>query len=246
MVSQIQSQEQIQVIYPDSDGQPMANNTIQFGWILVIQQNLDWLFANDPNVFVAGDLFWYPVEGKPKIVNAPDVMVVLGRPKGDRGSYQQWNEDNIAPQVVFEILSPGNSQGEMERKLLFYDRYGVSEYYIYNPANNQLTGWLRGEDGLDMIASLDQWVSLQLGIRFDLSGELQIYRPDGTRFLSYAEISQLLEQEQQRALQAEQELEQERQRVQETEQELGQERRRAEEMEDLLRQYRDRFGELPE
>jgi Uma2 family endonuclease len=226
------SQTHTQVIYPDSDGQPTANNTIQFGWILVIQQNLDWMFASDPNVFVAGDLFWYPVEGKPKIVNAPDVMVALGRPKGDRGSYQQWNEENIAPQVVFEILSPGNSQGEMERKLLFYDRYGVSEYYIYNPNNNQLTGWLRGEDGLDVIASLDQWVSLQLGIRFDLSGELQIYRPDGTRFLSYTEISQLLEQEQQRALQAEQELEQERQR--------------AEEMADLLRQYRDRFGELPE
>lgn len=233
------SQTQTQIIYPDSDGQPMANNTIQFRWILVIQQNLDWMFASDPNVFVAGDLFWYPVEGKPKIVNAPDVMVVLGRPKGDRGSYQQWNEDNIAPQVVFEILSPGNSQGEMERKLLFYDRYGVSEYYIYNPNNNQLTGWLRGEDGLDVIASLDQWVSLQLGIRFDLSGELQIYRPDGTRFLSYNEISQLLEQEQQRALQAEQELEQERQRA-----EI--ERQRAEEMEELLRQYRDRFGELPE
>lgn len=177
MVSRLQSQtEQAQVIYPDSDGQPMANNTKQFRWIVVIQQNLDWLFADNPNVFVAGDLFWYPVQGKPNIVNAPDVMVVLGRPKGDRGSYQQWNEDNIAPQVVFEILSPSNTQEEMERKLLFYDRYGVQEYYIYNPDNNQLRGWLRGEEGLDVITSLDQWVSPQLEIRFDLSGEeLQIY-----------------------------------------------------------------------
>jgi Uma2 family endonuclease len=32
-------------------------------------------------------------------------MVVFGRSKGDRGSYQQWKEDNIPPQVVFEILS---------------------------------------------------------------------------------------------------------------------------------------------
>ena len=97
MVSQFPSQtEQAQVIYPDSDGQPMANNTKQFRWIVVIQQNLDWLYANDLNVFVAGDLFWYPVEGKPKIVNAPDVMVVFGRPKGNRGFFQQWNEDNVA------------------------------------------------------------------------------------------------------------------------------------------------------
>lgn len=218
----------------------MANNTKQFRWIVTIQQNLDWLFADDSNVFVAGDLLWYPVEGKPHIVNSPDVMVVLDRPKGDRVSYQQWNEDNIAPQVVLEMLSPGNTQEEMERKLLFYDRYGVQEYYIYNPGNNQLRGWLWGDEGLDVIASLDQWVSPQLGIRFDLSGEeLQIYRPDGTRFHSYAEIMKQLEHEQKRAQQAEQELEQERQRAEA-------ERQRAEAMEELLRQYRDRFGELPE
>jgi hypothetical protein len=79
-----------------------------------------------------------------------------------------------------------------------------------------------------------------LGIRFGLSGEeLQIYHPDGTRFLSYTEISQQLEQERQRVLQAEEQLEQERQRAEA-------ERQRAEAMEELLRQYRDRFGELPE
>jgi hypothetical protein len=56
MVSPAQSLTQPEVIYPDSDGQPMANNTEQFRWIVVIQQNLDWLYADDLNVFVAGDL----------------------------------------------------------------------------------------------------------------------------------------------------------------------------------------------
>ncbi|MBD2145064.1 Uma2 family endonuclease [Sphaerospermopsis sp. FACHB-1194] len=204
-----------EVIYPDSDGQPMANNTEQFRWILVIQQNLDWLFADNPDVFVAGDLFWYPIEGKNYIVNAPDVMVVFGRPKGKRGSYLQWQENNIAPQVVFEILSPSNSQTEMERKLIFYERYGVEEYYIYNPQNNQLRGWLRTEDGLDVISEMENWVSPRLGIKFDLSGEeLQIYRPDGNKFSSYLEISQLLEQEKQRAEQAETALAAERRKTQ--------------------------------
>jgi len=205
MVSQLQSSSQSEVIYPDSDGQPMANNTKQFRWILVIQQNLDWLFADNPNVFVAGDLFWYPVEGRPNIVNAPDVMVVFGRPKSERGSYQQWNEEDIAPQVVFEILSPSNSQDEMDRKLLFYDRYGVEEYYIYDPDRNRLRGWLRGEDGLDVIPQMADWVSPQLGIRFALSQESwEFYRPDGERFLTYVEISQRFEEERQRADQAEQ------------------------------------------
>src|SRR5262249_37507082 len=49
--------------YPDSDGEPMAENTLQFKWIVTIKEGLDGVFRHDPNVFVAGDLFWYPVEG---------------------------------------------------------------------------------------------------------------------------------------------------------------------------------------
>lgn len=233
MVSQLDSPNQTEVIYPESDGQPMADNTKQFRWIVVIEQNLDWMYADDPSVFVAGDLFWYPVERRSTIVNAPDVMVVFGRPKSDRGSYKQWEEEGIAPQVVFEIRSPSNSQIEMDKKLLFYDRYGVEEYYIYDPDRNALSGWLRAEDGLDAIEQMNGWVSPRLGIRFELSGdELQIYRPDGSKFYSYVEICQLLEQEKLR-------VEQERQRAEQAEQ-------RVEEMEALLKQYRDRFGDLPE
>lgn len=119
--------------YPDSDGQLMADNTQQFRWIVLIKENLEILFANHPQVFVAGDLLWYPVEGHPEICVAPDVLVAFGRDKGDRGSYKQWLENNIAPQVVFEILSPCNKLKEMTKKLQFYDRYGVEEYYIYDP-----------------------------------------------------------------------------------------------------------------
>jgi Uma2 family endonuclease len=197
---QLQPSSQPAVIYPDSDGKPMADNTKQFRWIVVIQQNLDWLFAEDPDVFVAGDLLWYPIEGDNKTCTAPDVMVVLGRPKGDRGSYKQWEEDHLPPQVVFEILSPGNTRAEMSRKLLFYNQFGVGEYYLYNPDKNELNGWLRQDQFLDVIEPMEDWVSPQLQIRFDVSGnELQIFRPDGQRFLSYAEIAQRAEAERQRA-----------------------------------------------
>ncbi len=108
----------------------MSNNTEQFDWIVMIKENLECLFANDPNVFVAGDLLWYPIEGDNTIRTAPDAMVVFGRPKGRRGSYMQWVEGGIAPQVAFEILSPGNRTSEMAKKLKFYERYGVEEYYL--------------------------------------------------------------------------------------------------------------------
>jgi hypothetical protein len=50
----------------------------------------------------------YPVEGSTTICQDPNTMVVFGRPKGDRGSYKQWTETGISPQVVFRILSPSN------------------------------------------------------------------------------------------------------------------------------------------
>jgi Uma2 family endonuclease len=189
-----------QIIYPDSDGQPMADNTKQFRWIVLIKENLELLFADTSDVFVAGDLLWYPVEGHPEIRVAPDAMVVFGRPKGDRGSYRQWEEDNIPPQVVFEILSPGNRVKEMTRKLKFYDRYGVEEYYIYDPDDNELEGLQRWEGSLELIEEINNWVSPRLGIQFVLTEEtLEIYRPDGEKFLSSLELYQQRQQASQRA-----------------------------------------------
>lgn len=125
MVQQVTPETTIEVIYPESDGQPMADNTEQFTWIVKIKENLEILFASQADVFIVGDLFWYPVQGNPNIKQAPDTMVVFGRPKGKRGFYLQWVEDNIAPQVVFEILSPGKTLKEMTKKLQFYQRHGT-------------------------------------------------------------------------------------------------------------------------
>lgn len=152
-----------QIVYPESDGKPMADNTKQFRWIVTLEGGFEALFRDREDVFVAGDLCWYPVEGRPDIRMAPDVMIVFGRPKGDRGSYKQWEEEGIAPQVVFEVLSPGNSLLEMAKKLEFYDRYGVEEYYLYDPDSGDFTGWIRGEDGrLHVIDPIEGWTS-QIG-----------------------------------------------------------------------------------
>lgn len=195
------------IIYPDGDGLPMSDNTKQYLWIVLIKEGIEWLFANEINVFVAGDLLWYPVEGNNKIRIGPDVLVAFGRPKGHRGSYQQWKEDNITPQVVFEVRSPGNRQTELDEKLVFYDRYRVEEYYLYDPDKNDLSGWLRSGELLDVIKAISGWVSPRLGVRFVLSEtELEISRPNGQKFATYVEMAQ-------RAEQAQSLLEQERQKA---------------------------------
>ena len=132
---------------------------------------------------------------------------MFGRPKGNRGSYQQWQEDNIPPQVVFEVLSPGNRLTEMLKNFKFHERYGVEKYYIYDPDHEDLAGWLRsGEDTcvggcadlskvsceeLREIETITGWVGPQLGVQFEIAaGGLEIYRPDGQKFATYVELDQ--------------------------------------------------------
>jgi Uma2 family endonuclease len=179
------------IIYPESDGKPMSDHTKQFRWIVVVFANLAAVFQDQASVFVGGNLLWYPVEGHPEICNAPDVFVVFGRPKGDRSSYKQWEEDHVPMTVVFEILSPGNTFREMDEKYDFYEQHGVEEYYCYDPDTNHLVAYLRRGEVFRKVRPVANHVSPRLGIRFDLSGpEMVIYRPNGRPFLTFEELEQ--------------------------------------------------------
>jgi Uma2 family endonuclease len=194
-MSRIQKPSPRAIVYPDRDGKRMSDNTLQYLWIVTIEGNLEILFADRPDVFVAGDLLWYPVEGKPKIRTAPDVLVAFGRPKGHRGSYKQWEEGGVAPQVVFEILSPGNRAGEMQRKFDFYNRRGVQEYYVYDPDKDVLRTYLRDDRGLVEVDIAKAWTSPLLGIAFDRTTKPMSLRfPDGRPFRNFRERGQDQEQ----------------------------------------------------
>lgn len=121
------------VEYPNSDGRPITDSTLQYIWIVMLRGNLNLLLRDRADVFVAGSHLIYPVEGDNAIRQAPGVYVAFGRPKGHRRSYRVWDEDGVFPQVVFEVLSPGNRAGEMNRKRAFYRKYGVEEYYVIDP-----------------------------------------------------------------------------------------------------------------
>src|SRR5262249_25024 len=154
------------VVYPDSDGKPMADNTKQARWIVVLFGNVAALFRARDDVFVAFDLLWYPVEGQPEIRTAPDVLVVFGRPKGDPGPYEQWEAGGVPLTVVFELLSPSNTHPEMADKQAFYEEHGVEEYYVYDPDSNHFQVYLRQGDVLRRVRPPDGFVSPRLGVRF--------------------------------------------------------------------------------
>ncbi len=201
--------------YPQDDGLPMADNSPQFDWIQLIHQNLTSAFIDSPNVVVIGNMLWYPVRGENKTRRAPDVMVVFGRPKVDRGSYIQWLEDGVAPQVAFEIMSPCNTPAEMKRKLAFYDRHGVEEYYIYDPESFELSIWLRDGEHLQEQPPTLEFISPKMQVRFENTDlGLKLYRPDGKAFTTRVDADrELMVKEQARATEERKRIAEERKRV---------------------------------
>jgi len=202
--------------YPSSDGEPMAESTLQYQWIVTIKEGIAALFAGRDDVFVAADLLWYADRTNKYDVVAPDVLVVFGRPRGHRRSYREWVEEGVVPQVVFEIDSPSNTAAEMERKLAIYDRRGVEEYYYYDPESGRLKGWAREAGALRPIADMEAWASPRLGITFEAppgKDKLIVRGPDGERFRTFQEVKRQADEERRRRRRAQRQARAERERA---------------------------------
>jgi hypothetical protein len=145
---------------------------------------------------------------------------------------------------VFEVLSPGNRIGELLAKFQFYDRYGVEEYYIYDPDKIELSGWCRQADELAEIADMQGWISPRLGIRFELGEQLQLFFPAGQPFLSFLEISQQAELVNHRAQIEQQRADEEKQRADEEKQRADSEQQRADEAESRAKWMAAKLAEL--
>ena len=83
----------------------------------------------------------------------PDLCVVCDENKlDDRGCIG-------APELIIEILSPGNSKKEMKYKFDLYEEAGVLEYWIVNPENRTILIYILKENefvGLHPLIEEDQ------------------------------------------------------------------------------------------
>jgi hypothetical protein len=76
---------------------------------------------------------------------------------------------------------------------MFFERYGVQEYYLYDIERKILSGFIcfyEQDDVMELIPApaMSEWKNPRLGVRFDMSsGELQFWKPNGEPFLSCAE-----------------------------------------------------------
>jgi hypothetical protein len=161
------------------------------------------------------------------------VYVAFGRPRGHRGSYKVWEESGVFPQVIFEVLAPSNTEAEMQTKREFYFNHGAEEYYEFDPEAGTWLGFLlNATTGVpEQIANMDGFISPRLRMRFAFRPlELLVFRPDGSRFLSFQEIVDLAEASQELAQIQRQRADAEYERA-ETERQLKEDQRRRAETE---------------
>lgn len=81
-------------------------------------------------------------KGQPDTVVQPDLCVVCDEAKLDKQGC------NGAPDLVVEILSPGNPKREVREKFDLYEEAGVREYWLVQPGEELVTIYLLNEDGI--------------------------------------------------------------------------------------------------
>src|SRR5436305_13190373 len=89
-----------EIEYPTSDGKPMAETDVHRQNMVDLIETLQDRYADDPDVYVSGNLLLFYNEGDRRTHVAPDVFMVRGVPKlPPRENYLVW-EEGKAPDVV--------------------------------------------------------------------------------------------------------------------------------------------------
>ena len=134
------------VVYPSSDGQPMAETQIHGECMMYVTYALRRYFPKRgrEDVYVGSNNFLYYERGNPRAVVAPDVYVVLGAPASPpRDTYMLWNEPK-GPDFVLEVTSASTRHNDERRKRDVYAALGVREYFLYDPRAEYLAPPLQG------------------------------------------------------------------------------------------------------
>jgi Uma2 family endonuclease len=183
------SKDVVEPYYPASDGHPMAESDKTRRLVVDCIQTLERYFADQPDVYVSGNILIYYREGDPTRSIAPDVLVTRGIEKRARSIYQTWVEGKM-PDVVIEIVSETTWRRDLGVKATLYHALGVQEYFLFDSTGQlfdqgTLLGMVRHEPGFREIPADEQgrlWSEvLQLTLAAE-EGLLRFYDPTaGTR-----------------------------------------------------------------
>jgi Uma2 family endonuclease len=132
-----------QIEYPESDGKPLGETDTHRREILAIIAMLEQLFADQPDVYVSGNLMFYYKRGDPSAVISPDVFVIKGVPKQERRTYKLW-EERKPPVTIIEITSRSTRLDDKGTKRELYAMLRVRKYFLFDPLAKYLKPPLQG------------------------------------------------------------------------------------------------------
>ena len=133
-----------EVDYPTGDGKPMAETDVHRNLMFDTIQMLVDHFADQPDVYISGNLLMFYVEGDRRKHVSPDVFMVRGVEKKDRDHYLVWKEGK-APDVVVEITSKlTRREDQKKKKDLYHTVLEVREYFQFDPTEDYLEPPLQG------------------------------------------------------------------------------------------------------
>jgi Uma2 family endonuclease len=169
--------------YPTGDGKPMAETPFHGEIMFGLRQILQDHFAEDPMVYVSGNLMMYYVKNNKRRHTSPDLFLVRGIPNSDRKCYFVW-EEGKGPDVVFEISSKTTIKTDTGTKRLLYQNIlRVPEFFLFDPYEEYLSPSLQGYrllNGVYVPIQPDHgWLfSQELGLRMGRHGlMLRFYGP---------------------------------------------------------------------
>ena len=113
--------------------------------LIDVLQPLQDHFADEPNVYVGGNLLLFYVEGNRRKHVSPDVLVALGVPKEpNREYYLLWKEGK-GPDFIVELTSKSTPREDKKKKFeLYRDVLKVAEYFLFDPREEYLHPSLQG------------------------------------------------------------------------------------------------------
>ncbi len=132
-----------EVVYPESDGKPMAETDEHLEQMMYLVAALKLWFKKRRLVYVAGNNLIYYQQGDPKLRVSPDTYVVKGVENRRRRVFRLW-EEKKAPCVAIEVSSKGTRREDLVTKFRLYrDVLRVKEYYIFDPLREYLPGRMK-------------------------------------------------------------------------------------------------------
>jgi Uma2 family endonuclease len=175
--------------YPTSDGKPMAETDWHRILMIDLIQTLENWFADDPKVYVSGNLLMFYVPGDRRRHLSPDVFVVKGVPKHKRLYYLVW-EEKKGPDIVIELTSKSTRNEDLKKKFELYQGIlEVSEYFLFDPLGDYLKpplmGYrLQGEKYRPISPIKNRLPSQTLQLHLEHDGEnLRLYEPKSGHWL---------------------------------------------------------------